>query len=147
MIKCKIQDIINFHPVLEKLFKLSEDEQIKFELALKILRLHKILAPEYKEYQTIQTEILKKYGTPREDQVSYEISNENREKFEKHLKALHNLEIEVAFEPFTEKDFNNTNFLSAMEIYIMGPFITLSEELIDEKLEASFSIDSLNMEI
>ena len=118
---------------VETITKIHKSDQLSVMDAYRINRLVKKLYELNTEYLQLKHRIIEQYGTPKEDNTTFEIEEEQREPFMKEfqelLKIEHDLEMEMLSFPNKLEDG-----VSAADLNIMEMFFDLSTitELKDE---------------
>ena len=120
----------------ETIGKIHKSDQLSVMDAYRINRLVKKLNELNTEYDELKKKIFTQYGTPGEEEGSYEIGSENREAFAGEYNDLidieHDLETEMLTFPSKIKDGFSATDLNIMEMFFDLSGIELEEKTEDE---------------
>ncbi len=129
----------------ETIGKIHKSDQLSVMDAYRINRLVKKLNELNEEYDELKKKIFTQYGTPGEEEGSYQIEKENREAFAGEYKDLvdieHDLETEMLAFPNKLEDG-----ISAADLSIMEMFFDLSGFELEETKEDEPDITSTEKE-
>ncbi len=122
MLEVKLLNIVNSMPVIEKLYKLSDEQKLLFTTNIKLKKLIKAIQPEFEDFNNEKNKLLVKFGEKVEgDNDAYRILDPLA--YQKYFTELLNLEITLPIVPFKLSEFENLRDLTISDINNLEPFL------------------------